>query len=210
MHAQSKKKNNIGPYAIIIFIDIHWFTSLKKQILDISIMTLISPYSWETILSMKVKVTQLCLTLCDCIVHGILQVRTLEWAAFLFSRGSSQPRDQTQVSHIANGFFPSWATSWTIKKVEHWRTDAFENRCWRRLLRVPWMARRSNQSIWKEISREYSLEGLMLKLNSNTLATWCEELTHWERPWCWERLKEGGEEDDRGWDGWMASLTQWT
>ena len=46
--------------------------------------------------------------------------------------------------------------------------------------------------------------------NSNTLATWCKKLTHWKRPWCWERLRAGGEEDDRGWDGWMASLTQWT
>ena len=46
--------------------------------------------------------------------------------------------------------------------------------------------------------------------NSNTLATWCEELTHWKRPWCWERLKVGGEGDDRGWDGWMASPTQGT
>ena len=46
--------------------------------------------------------------------------------------------------------------------------------------------------------------------NSNNLATWCEELTHWKRPWCWERLRAGGEGDDRGWDGWMASLTRWT
>ena len=46
--------------------------------------------------------------------------------------------------------------------------------------------------------------------NSNTLATWCEEMTHWKRPWCWERLKVGGEGGDRGWDGWMASLTWWT
>ena len=46
--------------------------------------------------------------------------------------------------------------------------------------------------------------------NSNTLATWCGELTHWKRPWCWERLKAGGEGDKRGWDGWMASPTQWT
>ena len=46
--------------------------------------------------------------------------------------------------------------------------------------------------------------------NSNTLATWCEELTHWKRPWCWERLRAGGEGDNRGWDGWMASLNQWT
>ena len=79
--------------------------------------------------------------------------------------------------------------------------------CWRRLLRVPWTARRSNQSILKEISPEYSLEGLMLKLNSSTLATWCEELTHWKWPWCWERLKAGGEGDNRGWNCWMASLT---
>ena len=46
--------------------------------------------------------------------------------------------------------------------------------------------------------------------NSNNLATWCEELTHWKRPWCWERLKVGGEGDNRGWDGWMVSLTWWT
>ena len=72
--------------------------------------------------------------------------------------------------------------SWTIKKAEHQRTDAFELWCWRRLLRVPCTARRSNQSILKEISPEYSLEGLMLKLNFNTLATSCEELTHFKRP----------------------------
>ena len=97
--------------------------------------------------------------------------------------------------------------SWTIKKAEHWRIDAFEPRCWRRLLRVPWTGRRSNQSILGKISPEYSLEGLMLKLNSNILATWCE-LTHLKRPWCWERLR-AGEGDDRGWDGWMTSPTQW-
>ena len=66
--------------------------------------------------------------------------------------------------------------SWAIKKAECQRIDAFELRCWKRLLRVPWTARRSNRSILKEISPEYSLEGLMLC--SNTLATWCEELTH--------------------------------
>ena len=100
--------------------------------------------------------------------------------------------------------------SWTIKKTEPWKIDAFEPWCWRRLLRVPWTPGRSNQSILKAISPEYSLEGLMLSWNSNTLATWCEELTHWKRPWCWERLKAGGEGDNRGWDGWMASLAQWT
>ena len=50
----------------------------------------------------------------------------------------------------------------------------------------------------------------MLKLMSNTLATWCKKLSHWKRPWCWERLRAGGGGDDRGWDGWMASLTRWT
>ena len=71
--------------------------------------------------------------------------------------------------------------SWTIKKAEHQRIDAFELQFWRRLLRVPWTARRSNQYILKEISPGCSLEGLMLKLKCNTLATWCEELTHWKR-----------------------------
>ena len=100
--------------------------------------------------------------------------------------------------------------SWTIKKAEHWRIDAFELWCWRKLLRVTWTAGRSNQSILKEISPEYSFEGLMLSWNSNTLATWCKELTHWKRPWCWERLKVGGEGNNREWDGWMASPIQWT
>ena len=70
-----------------------------------------------------------------------------------------------------------WENS-SKKKAEHWRIDAFELWCWRKLLRVPWMARRSNQSILKEIISEYTLEGPML--NSNTLATWCEKLTHWK------------------------------
>ena len=72
--------------------------------------------------------------------------------------------------------------SWTGKKAEHRRIDAFELWCWRRLLRVPWTARRSNQSILKEISSGCSLEGLMLKLKLQYLATSCKELTHWKRP----------------------------
>ena len=99
---------------------------------------------------------------------------------------------------------------WTVKKAEHQRIDTFELWCWRRLLRVPWTERKSNQSILKEISPGCSLIGLILKLKSSTLATWWEELTHLKRPWCWERLRAGGEGDDRGWDGWMASWTQWT
>ena len=91
--------------------------------------------------------------------------------------------------------------SWTIKKAECRSIDAFELWCWRRLLRVPWTARRSNQSILKEISPKCSLEGLMLKLRLQYFTTWCKGLTHWKRLWCWERLKAGREGDDRGWDG---------
>ena len=106
--------------------------------------------------------------------------------------------------------------SWTIKKAEGQKIDAFELWRWRRLLRVPWTARRSNQSILKEISPEYSLEGLMLKLKLQYFdhLMWrtdsLERLCCLKRLCCCERLKAGGEGDDRGWDGWMASLTQWS
>ena len=101
--------------------------------------------------------------------------------------------------------------SWTIKKARCGRIDAFELWHCRRLLRVSWTARISNQSILKEICLEYSLEGLMLKLKLQYFVAWCEEeLACRKRPWCWERLKAGGEGANRGWDGWMASPTQWT
>ena len=88
--------------------------------------------------------------------------------------------------------------SWTITKTECWRTDAFELWFCRRLLRVPWRARRSNQSILKEISPEYSLEGLMLKLKLQYFGHLMGRTDSLERPWCWETLKAGGEEDNRG------------
>ena len=132
------------------------------------------------------------------------------WDSILKSRDITWP---TKVRLVRAMVFPVvmyGCESWTIRKAERRRTDAFELWCWRRLLRVPWTARRSNQSILGEISSEYSLEGLMLKLKLQYLATWCKELTHWKRPWSWERLKAEGEGDDREWDGWMASPTQWT
>ena len=92
--------------------------------------------------------------------------------------------------------------SWTIKKAECQKSDAFELRCWRRLLRVPWTARRSKQSILKEINPEYSLEGLMLKL-----ILWPPDVKSWlirKNP---DAVKAEG--DDRGRDGWMTSPTQW-
>ena len=79
-----------------------------------------------------------------------------------------------------------------------------------RLLRVPWTARRSNQSILKEIVLGVLWKEWCWSWNSSTLATSCEDFTHWKRPWCWEGLGAGGEGDNTGWDSWMASPTPWT
>ena len=100
--------------------------------------------------------------------------------------------------------------SWTIKKAEHQRIDAFKLWCWSRLLKVPWTARRSDQSILKEINPEYSLEGLMLKLKLQYFGHLMWSAGSLEKPWCWEGLWAGGKGDNRGWDGWMASPTRWT
>ena len=99
--------------------------------------------------------------------------------------------------------------SWTIKKAEYQKIDAFELWCWRRLLRVPWTARRSNQSILKKSVLNIYWKDWWWRWNSNTLVTWCKELTHLKRPWFWVSLKAWGKGDDKGWDGWMASSTRW-
>ena len=96
--------------------------------------------------------------------------------------------------------------SWTVKKADHKRIDAFELWCWRRLLRDPWTAQRSHQSNLKENSLNILWKDWCWSWRSNTLVTCCEELTHYKRPWCWERLKAGGEGDKRGWDGWIDSV----
>ena len=100
--------------------------------------------------------------------------------------------------------------SWIIKKAEHRRIDAFELWCWRRLLRVPWTVRRSNQSILKEISPGCSLEGLMLKLKLQYFGHLMPRADSLEKTLMLGKIEGRGEGDDRGWDGWMASLTQWT
>ena len=99
--------------------------------------------------------------------------------------------------------------SWTVKKAECRRIDAFELWCWRRLLRVPWTARRSNQSILK-ISPEYSLEGLMLKLKLQYFGHLMWTANPLEKSMMLGKIEAEGEEGDRGWDGWMAWLIQWT
>ena len=106
-----------------------------------------------------------------------------------------------------NPFSLSQTRLWTIKKVEHWRIDAFELWQWRKTLESPLDCKEikpvnpKGNIHWKDWHWSW---------HSNTLATWFEELTHWKRPWCWERVKVGGEGDNRGWDTWMASPTVWT
>ena len=101
--------------------------------------------------------------------------------SILKSRDTTLPTKVCLVKAMVFPVIMYGCESWTVKKVERQRIDAFELWCWRRLFRVPWIARKSNQSILKEISPGCSLEGLMLKLKSSTLATSCEELTHWKR-----------------------------
>ena len=95
--------------------------------------------------------------------------------------------------------------SWTIKKAEHQRIEAFKLCCWKRLLRVPWTAGRSNQQSWRKSTLNIHWKDWCWSWNSNTLATWGEEPTHWERPWYWERLRAGGQGGNRGWDGYRLN-----
>ena len=104
--------------------------------------------------------------------------------------------------------------SWTIKKAENWRIDDFELCCWRRLLRVPWTARRSNQSILKEINPEYSLERLMLRLKLQYFGYLMRRANSLEKTLMLRKIegkrRRGWQGDDQGWHGWMPSPTQWT
>ena len=154
-------------------------------------------------------------------VHELLQARILVWVAISSSGGFSWPRDHflcllqwrasslpiappTKVCIVKAMVFLVVMyryERWAIKKAERWRIDAFELWCWRRLLRVLWTARRSNKSILKEINLNIHWKDCYCSWSSNTLATWCKGPAHWERPWCWERLKAGGEGGNRGWDG---------
>ena len=100
--------------------------------------------------------------------------------------------------------------SWTINKAECQRIDAFELWCWRRLLRVPWTARRPNQSILKKINPEYSLEGLMLKLKLQYFDHLMRRADSLEKTLMLGKIEGRRRRGNRGWDGWMVSPTQWT
>ena len=174
------------------------------------------------------EVTQSCPTLSDPMdcslpgssVHGIFQARVLEWGAIAFSDDQPRQHIKKQRHEFANkglssqsyGFSSGhvWMYKLGIKKGEHWRIDAFELWCWRRLLQVPWTVGRSNQSILKEISPEYSLEGLMLKLKPQYFGHLVQRTDSLEKTVMLEILKAGGKGDGRGWDDWMVSPTHWT
>ena len=125
--------------------------------------------------------------------------------SILKSRDISLPTKMHLVKAMVFPVVMYGCESWTIKKAERRTIDAFELWCWRRLLRIPWTARRSNQSILKEISPGVHWKDWCWSWNSSTLATWCEELTHWKRPWCCEGLGAGGEGDDR--IRWLDGIT---
>ena len=121
----------------------------------------------------------------------------------------------TSVHLVEAMVFPVVMYESSIYELDYIESWALKNWCFwtvvlEKTLESPWTARRSNQSILKEISLDILWMDWCWSWNSNTLATWCEELTHLKRPWSWERLRVGGEGDNRGWDGWMASPTQWT
>ena len=100
--------------------------------------------------------------------------------------------------------------SWTIKKAEHQRIDTLEVWCWRRSLRVPWAAKRSNQSILKKVNSEYSLEGLVLKLKLQYFGHLTQRVVSLEKTLMLGKIEGRRGRGYRGWDGWMASLSQWT
>ena len=151
-----------------------------------------------------VCVLQLCPTLydpMDCLLLGRKAMTNLD--SILKSRDITLP---TKVHLFKAMVFPVvmyGCESWTIKKAEHWRIDAFELWCWRRLLRVPWTARRSNQSILKEIGPEYSLEGLMLKLKLQYFGHLRKNRLMGKEPDAgkdWRREEKGKTEDETvGW-----------
>ena len=119
----------------------------------------------------------------------------------LKSRDTTLPTKVHIVKAMAFPVIMYGCQSWTKKKAECQRIDAFKLRCCRRPFRVPWTAGKLNQSILKEINPEYSLKGLMLKLKLQYLGHLMWKPTHWKRPWCWEKLKAKGDMGGTGWDG---------
>ena len=143
-----------------------------------------------------------------CLLLGRKVMTNLD--SILKSREITLPKKVCLVKAMAFPVVVYGCEGWTVKKAECWKIDDFELCCWRRLLRVPWTARRFNQSIQRRSVLSVHWKDWCWSWNSSTLTTSCEELTHWNRPWCWEGLRAGGEGDNRRWDDWMASPIPWT
>ena len=133
---------------------------------------------------------------------------TTNLVSILKTRDITLPTKVHQVKATAFAVVMYGYESWTIKKAECQRIDGFELWCWKRLLRV--LGLQEDQIKLKEISPEYSLEGLMLRLGLQFFGHLMRRTDWWPDDWCWEKWQAGGEGDDKGWDGWMASPTWWT
>ena len=142
----------------------------------------------------------------DCSLEGELFMTNLD--SILKSRDITLPKKVHPVKAMVFPVVMYGCDNWTLKKAECRRVDAFELWCWRRLLRVPWTARRSNEPILKEISPGCSWKDWCWSWNSSTLATWCKELIHWKRPWYgkdWGQKDKGMTEDELvGWHHWLS------
>ena len=130
--------------------------------------------------------------------------------SILKSRDITLPTKICLVKAMAFPVVMHWYGTWTIKKTDHWRIDAFELWCWRRLWESLGLQGDPTSPSWRKSVLNIHWKDWCWSWNSNNLATWSKEVTHWKRPWCWKRLKVGGEGDDREWDDWMASPTRWT
>ena len=127
--------------------------------------------------------------------------------SILKSRDNTLPAKVCLVKSMVFPVVMYGCESWTIKKDECRRIDAFE--LWRDFWES--LGLQESQPVHPKGNQSWIFIGRTnVEAETETLAIWCEELSHWKRPRCWERLKVGGEGDDRGWDGWMASPTQWT
>ena len=133
-----------------------------------------------------------------------------------------QPRQHfnKQRHYFANKDPSSQSYGFSSSHVWMWDLDYKERRAWKNWCFWTMVLEKTVESLFdikeiqpvhpRGIGPKYSLEGLMLRLKLQYFGTWCDELTHFKSPWCWEILKVGGEGNDRGWDGWVASLVQWT
>ena len=166
---------------------------------------------WETFFfgaSKSLQMVTAAMKLKECLLPGTKAMTNPN--SILKSRDITLPTKFHLVKAMAFPVVMYGCESWNIKKAEHWRIDAFELWCWRRLLRVTWTARRANQSILKEINPEYLLEGLMLKLKLQYFSHLMQRAHSLEKTLMLEKIEGRKRRGRRGWDGWVASPTQWT